>query len=52
MILYDENNSIKPIEISLMAHNSNLFQYLLNHQEFINSQSEKNNVMNFMHFQK
>ena len=43
---YSENKTDAPIGISdMMSSNSELFNYLLNHQELINSQSEKSKDM-------
>ena len=43
---YSSNKTDAPIEISeMMASNSELFDYLLNHQNLIDSQSEKSKVM-------
>ncbi len=43
---YSSNRTDAPIEISeMMTSNSELFDYLLNHQNLIDSQSEKSKVM-------
>lgn len=46
IIPYNENETNKPIDVaSMMSNSGKLFNYLLNHQNLINSQSEKSKIM-------